>query len=268
MGHPTSERGGFGGEERRRSAATTAKSTENILKIASLVLTPTSLSLLSYDKDSYEQNEIVLLSLRCATEHLIRGGTFVTKVYRSADYNALMWVIKQFFKSVEACKPASSRSQSAEIFLVCQGYLAPSKIDDRLLDPRTVFEAVEDAGKQKAISVFDKDYTKHRRQRQGYDMDLDGTMRRLKSVTEFVNTDDPINMLSECNGFTFKEEEDRVYLGRKETTEEVKESCRDLKLLGKAEFKTLLQWRLKMVEFKVRSDEERSDCKSKYSLLT
>ena len=41
----------------------------------------------SYDKDSYEQNEIVLLSLRCATEHLIRGGTFVTKVYRSADYN-------------------------------------------------------------------------------------------------------------------------------------------------------------------------------------
>jgi len=58
----------------------------------------------SYDKDSYEQNEIVLLSLRCATEHLIKGGTFCTKVYRSADYNSLMWVLNQLFKSVSAVK--------------------------------------------------------------------------------------------------------------------------------------------------------------------
>ena len=58
----------------------------------------------SYDKDSYEQNEIVLLSLRCATEHLMKNGTFVTKVYRSKDYNSLIWVLKQLFKNVEAVK--------------------------------------------------------------------------------------------------------------------------------------------------------------------
>lgn len=34
----------------------------------------------SYDKDAYEQNEIALHALKCATEHLKEKGTFVTKL--------------------------------------------------------------------------------------------------------------------------------------------------------------------------------------------
>lgn len=93
--------------------------------------------------DEYSQATLCLKAFALATEFLRKGGWFITKVFRSRDYEPLKWAVSQFFRKVRVLKPEASRAESAEIFLVGQSYLDPSSIDPKFLDPKHVFGEVE-----------------------------------------------------------------------------------------------------------------------------
>jgi AdoMet-dependent rRNA methyltransferase SPB1 len=188
--------------------------------------------------------------MKLATEFLAEGGTFVTKVFRSKDYNSLLWVFNQLFTKVEATKPPSSRNVSAEIFVVCQGFKAPKRIDPKFLDPRSVFAELSDPTPNNEAKVFNPEIKK--RKRDGYE---EGNWTQFKEVpaSEFIQTTDPIAILGSLNKLSFVQPPNGdVALAAleklPETTQEIRDCCADLRVLGRKEFRNLLRWRLKVRE--------------------
>ncbi len=201
-------------------------------------------------QDSFNQAELALQAMKLATEFLVEGGTFVTKVFRSKDYNSLLWVFNQLFAKVEATKPPSSRNVSAEIFVVCRGFKAPKRIDPKFLDPRSVFAELSDPTPNNEAKVFNPEIKK--RKRDGYE---EGNYTQFKEVTasEFIQTTDPIAILGGMNRLTFAQPPNGdVALAAidklPETTEEIRNCCADIRVLGRKEFRMLLKWRLKVRE--------------------
>ncbi|KAK4999568.1 AdoMet-dependent rRNA methyltransferase spb1 [Elasticomyces elasticus] len=203
-------------------------------------------------QDSFSQNDLVLSSMKLATEFLVPGGTFVTKVFRSRDSSKLEWIFKQLFTKVEQTKPPSSRNVSAETFYVCRGYKAPKHLDPKFLDPKYAFAEVADAAPNNEAKVFNPEQKK--RKRDGY-AEGDYTQFHDAPASEFIQTSDPIAMLGSLNKLSFEQEHggngDLALAALEkmpETTREVRDCCADLKVLGRKEFKLLLRWRLKVRE--------------------
>lgn len=221
---------------------------------------------IAWVQDAFSQAELALKALRLAIDFLIEGGTFVTKVFRSKDYNALLWVFNQLFTKVEATKPPASRNVSAEIFVVCRGFKAPKRLDPKFLDPRTVFAELAEHTPNNEARVFNPE--KKKRKREGYE---EGDYIQFKEATasEFVKTTDPIAMLGTLNRISFAQSpQGDIALAAlerlPESTQEVRDCCQDLKVLGRKEFRLLLRWRLKARELfgfstKKQTEEDRED---------
>ncbi|KAH8174234.1 ftsJ-like methyltransferase domain-containing protein [Sarocladium implicatum] len=218
----------------------------------------------AWAQDSFNQAELALQAMKLATEFLVEGGTFVTKVFRSKDYNSLLWVLGQLFNKVEATKPPSSRNVSAEIFVVCRGYKAPKKIDPRFLDPKSVFAELAGATPNNEAKVFNPEVKK--RKREGYDED-DHLQYKELPASEFIQTTDPIAVLGTYNKLTFDQPRNgdialTALAKLPETTGEIRNCCNDLKVLGRKDFKLLLKWRLKVREifgFKAKETAEEAE---------
>ncbi|KAI1419794.1 Spb1 C-terminal domain-containing protein [Xylaria sp. FL1777] len=199
----------------------------------------------SWIQDSFNQAELTLQALKLACEFLVEGGTFCTKVFRSAQYNQLLWIFGQLFDKVEATKPPSSRNVSAEIFCVCRGFKAPKHIDPRFLDPSTAFADLKETVNTDEARVYKPELKK--RKRGGYE-EGDYTLYKEVLASEFVESTDPISILANTNRLVFETLEPSLSLAALNkmpaTTLEIRQYCSDLKVLGRSEFRNLLKWRL------------------------
>ncbi|CAI7840866.1 unnamed protein product [Closterium sp. NIES-53] len=184
------------------------------------------------------QAALSLQALRLAVEFLKPGGTFISKVFRSQDYNALLFAFKQLFGRVEATKPVASRATSAEIYVVCHAFKAPARIDPRLLDAKHLFETVPEP--PKAVDVLAE--PKSKRSREGYE-EGQSVVHKRASLPDFLTTDNAVAFLGTFHEITFDLPFAQPVIDHPLTTPEIHELCQDLRILGKRDFKQLLNER-------------------------
>lgn len=215
---------------------------------------------LGWVQDAFTQSQLTLQALKLAVENLCKGGTFVTKIFRSRDYNNLMWVFQQLFEKVEATKPPASRNVSAEIFVVCKDFKAPKKLDPRLLDPREVFEELGTEKQNYEAKIYNPE--RKVRKRDGY-AEGDYTLYHEGSLLDFVKSETPIDVLGSLNKLTIPDDNDKSWKILKKVklcSPELLECIKDLKVLGRKDFKLILKFRKKAREILgLDSEEEGSE---------
>ncbi|XP_075299532.1 pre-rRNA 2'-O-ribose RNA methyltransferase FTSJ3 [Opisthocomus hoazin] len=203
----------------------------------------------SWVHDAYSQANLTLMALKLACEFLCKGGWFITKVFRSRDYQPLLWIFQQFFHKVQATKPQASRNESAEIFVVCQGYQAPDKIDSKFFDPKYAFKEVE--VQTKSVNEL---ISKKKPKAEGY-ADGDMTLYHRFTLMDFLKAPNPVDFLSKANEITLGDGE---LENHSSTTEELRQCCKDIRVLGRKELRGLLNWRTKLRRFLAKKLKEQA----------
>lgn len=190
--------------------------------------------------DAYSQNVLVVHALKIACNHLNKGGWFITKIFRSTDYNSLLWVFGKLFGKVHATKPQASRQESAEIFVVCQNYKKPQEIDPRFFDPSSLFADIsnfDDALKKQKADLLKPANKIKKTKALGYE---DGDPLKTINDVQFVASNSHMDYLAQCHEIKL---DNADILAHDSTTDEIKECCKDLKVLGRKDLLKLLRWR-------------------------
>jgi AdoMet-dependent rRNA methyltransferase SPB1 len=165
-------------------------------------------------------------ALKLAVNFLSPDGVFISKAFRSKEFNLLVSKLKQFFGKIEVNKPAASRSTSAEIFICCFGFKRPNNFDSRSLDLSFLFDEKN--------ADYSQTYTSCRNKT------INSPIRyESSSVTSFLHCSSPREFLEKSSELVIDKQ---AYQFMTKATE-IRELCKDLRTIGTRGFKTLLKWR-------------------------
>ncbi|KAB8100630.1 hypothetical protein EE612_031204 [Oryza sativa] len=197
----------------------------------------------AWAQEATAQSSLVIDAVRLATMFLAPKGAFITKVFRSQDYNAIMYCLKQLFEKVEVTKPTASRSTSAEIYIICLRYKAPAKIQPELLDIKHLFSVDPDPKKVRDPLKPDR----QKRNRDGYE-EGNTTLRKVGLASDFIWSEGqtPLEFLGSFNAISFDDPASLPIKNHELTTDEIKALCEDLYVLDKNSFKHILKWRIRI----------------------
>ncbi|KAK1699073.1 hypothetical protein QYE76_015770 [Lolium multiflorum] len=201
----------------------------------------------AWAQEATAQSALVIDAVRLATAFLAPGGAFVTKVFRSQDFNAILFCLRQLFGKVEVHKPAASRGSSAEIYIVCLKYKAPARIHPELLDIKHLF-SVDSEHDMPIIDVLStSNKSKKRPPRVGYEPGVT-VLRNVGLASDFVWSDaqTPQEFLGSCTEISFDDPASLPIKDHELTTDEVRFLCEDLRVLDKNSYKHILRWRVRL----------------------
>jgi 23S rRNA (uridine2552-2'-O)-methyltransferase len=72
--------------------------------------------------DVERQVHLATIAFESATELLLPGGNFITKVFRGPPLKDLEALLKKNFKKVKNWRPPATRKSSAEEYIICMNY--------------------------------------------------------------------------------------------------------------------------------------------------
>ncbi|KRY93651.1 AdoMet-dependent rRNA methyltransferase spb1 [Trichinella pseudospiralis] len=201
----------------------------------------------NWNHDAFQQAQLTLHALRVASAILRPGGWFVTKLFRSKDHPTLVNAMKKLFNKVHVTKPQASRQESAEIYAVCQGFKpADSTVS---LSFKSVFKELDLEPQKTKINLFRPE--KQKRKAEGY---AEGcrTLYNRVSAGEFITSSDYLEILGGANQLLL---DDPKIANHPATSDEIKQLCEDVKVLGRRELRQLISWRRKLrSDFKAQSE--------------
>ncbi|CAM0954151.1 unnamed protein product [Alopecurus aequalis] len=203
----------------------------------------------AWAQEATAQSSLVIDAVRLATMFLAPRGTFITKVFRSQDYNAIMFCLRQLFDKVEATKPAASRDSSAEIYIVCLKYKAPAQIQPELLDIKHLFSVDHSDKDTPTMDVLSsKKKLKKRPSRVGYEPGIT-VLEKVGLASDFIWSSEaqtPQEFLGSVTKISFDDPASAPIKNHELTTDEVKCLCEDLQVLDKNSYKHILRWRVRI----------------------